>query len=720
MLNKEQEMVVNTLDKNLLVIAGAGTGKTRCITHRAIKIASMGVEDKNILIVTFTNKATNELKNRLKKDSEPNILWRWVGTFHSICAKFLRIDGEKIELEKNFTIIDAKDQKNIVKEIMKKMRADPKKISLMKIIGSISSAKNKLIEPSEFFKFNEDSLINRTIASIYREYQEFLHSNNSLDFDDLLMKTTMLLSKVSSIRKKYQKKFKYIMIDEFQDTNLAQYKIIKLLCGAKQNICVVGDDDQSIYSWRGANVENILNFNKDFPNSSLIKLEQNYRSTKEILNLANSLIEKNPDRYKKNLFAKADFSGNLPEVKAFSDEYIEAKVTTKDIQKISDYENTAILYRINSQSRIMESILMESGVPYEIKGGTEFFIRKEIKDIISYLKFVYNPKDFLSLKRIINVPTRGIGKVTSEKIIQYLIKSDTDFFSILENDDLSISESIKNNLSDFIEIIQSWHNEMGSVPIHFLVKDIIEKIKIIDFYDNKDLTKDFSKGENIKEFLLYADHYASDFHQQHNDFPLLVEFLEKISLQNSLDDEIDENTSKVKLMTIHNAKGLEFENVFIIGVEEGILPHQLSIAENQGLQEERRLLYVAMTRAKKKLQISFCKERRRFAHSGFKTSMTNKSRFLDQVDKRLYKSNLKSRSFVFGEKYGKKEDPLKELSVKITSEKFYKKDDEIIHKKFGLGKIIDVNGTKEDAKLTISFNSGQLKKIIGTYVKKIN
>ncbi len=717
MLNNRQKEIVETVEQNLLVIAGAGSGKTRCITARAGHIATSGVDPQNILIVTFTNKAASELKERLREDNS-QLSWSWVGTFHSICARILRIDGEKIGVQKNFTIADGKDQKGIAKSIVKKLGVDPRKFSYIKMLSSISNHKNKLLDPEGYAKNNEDSLYTRTTTTLYKRYQAFLEDNNSLDFDDLLMKTVLLLKENKAIRDKYRKKFRYIMVDEFQDTNFAQYEILRMLWGAGQNICVVGDDDQSIYSWRGANFTNLFNFEKDFAPVKVVKLEQNYRSTQQILDLANCLIKNNEQRHEKQLFAQEGFTGNLPSIKALTDEYMEAKFIVKEIKKIADYQNTAILYRVNSQSRILENVLIEKKIPYVVRGGTEFFARMEIKDIIAYLKFLYNPRDLYSLQRIINVPIRGIGAVSTNKMFGYLQENGKTFLELTADDQVPVTASSWQAMLNLADKMRGWKTDSEVISPLALVEEIVSDTKLVDFYERKETDTSMSKGENINEFLLMTETFCENFHKMHGVYPLLSDFLESISLQSSVDDDQDEK-GKIQMMTIHNSKGLEFENVFILGVEEGILPHQLSIAEPSGLQEERRLLYVAITRAKKNLLFTFCRERRKYASSGFKTEITDKSRFLDEFDSRLCKSSMKKQSFVFGKKYEEKERKTSPRIVSVGKKSFYRVKEVVFHKKFGQGQILEVSGSGQDAKLTISFNNGELKKIVGTFVEKM-
>ncbi len=716
MLNERQKEIVESLEQNLLVIAGAGSGKTRCITARAGQIAASGVDPRNILIVTFTNKAASELKERLKEDNS-QLSWPWVGTFHSICARILRIDGDKIGVKNNFTITDSKDQRGIAKSILKDLSIDPRRFSYVKMMSSISNHKNKLIGPEDYAKCNEDTFYVRTTASIYKRYQALLENNNSLDFDDLLMKTVQLLKKDKAVRERYQRQFRYIMVDEFQDTNLAQYQLLKNLWSKGQNICVVGDDDQSIYSWRGANFTNLFSFEEDFAPVKTVMLEQNYRSTQQILDLANGLIKNNSQRHEKKLLAKEGFKGNLPSIKALSDEYMEAKFIVKEIKKIADYQNTAILYRINSQSRILENVLVEKKIPYVVRGGTEFFSRSEIKDLISYLKVLYNPSDIYSLQRIINVPTRGIGSVSVNKMLGYLKDSGKTFLELTSADPLLVATSSREAMIDLAAKMRGWQEDSQVISPLALVEEIIADTKLIDFYQRKETDTSLSKGENVNEFLMMTENFCENFFKMHGTYPLLSDFLESISLQSSVEDDHNE-LGKVQLMTIHNAKGLEFENVFILGVEEGILPHYLSMSEQPGLQEERRLLYVAITRAKKNLVLTFCRERRKFASGGFKTEITDKSRFLDEFDKKLCKSSNKKQSFVFGKKYEEKERKRSPRIVNVGGKSFYKVKDIVIHKKFGQGEVLTVSGSGKDAKLTISFNGGQLKKIVGTFVDK--
>jgi len=713
-LNSEQKKVVEQIDGPILVLAGAGSGKTRSVIYRtAYLIHEKNISPWNILVVTFTNKAARELRDRLENTFHISTHSLWIGTFHSVCTRILRYEQEHLHFDSNFSIYDDADQKEVFKKLYKKFKIDTDKFPLIRVRNIISRQKNSLILPELFFKYNERNFYAETVAEIYAAYQKSLLDNNALDFDDLLMYTAILFFDNQKIRKKYEEKFKYIMIDEYQDTNYAQFKIINLIAQNQQNLCVVGDDDQAIYSWRGANIRNILNFEKDYKNVLTIKLEQNYRSPKTFLKLANDLIKNNDERHPKELWTKI-ISKEKPELTVLENEIEEAEFVADEISRFkaknTNLNNCVVLYRTNAQSRVFEKSFFQRKVKYQIIGGINFYQRKEIKDIIAYLRILVNPVDSESLLRIINFPVRGIGKKTIGIIIDFAAEHDLPIFDslkkIVKSDRLNASSRKK--ISGFISIIDEWKEKSKSLSITALIKSIIGEINLIKIYDFSDDPKDISRIENIREFLAAANEFSENFSAETGNEPLLTDYLQNISLQTDLDN-VDENEESVKLMTMHNAKGLEFDHVFIVGLEDGLLPHSRSIENERNLQEERRLFYVAITRSKKTLILTHTRSRRTFDRIDYPLP----SRFITEIDEKFYLK--KEPELIINSKFFGKVKPV--IKPLMESQKYYKVGQKIAHQKFGKGVILNVDGRGNDAKLTISFANGQLKKIIGSYVK---
>ena len=712
-LNLQQQKAVTTTNGPVLVLAGAGSGKTRVVVYRAAYlIYEKYINPNNILIVTFTNRAARELRNRIWKKSRIPFYGGWTGTFHSICMKILRFENEHLPYTSNFSIYDDVDQKSIFKKIYKKLNIDSKVFSPAKVRSIISRQKSNLILPDEFEKFNENNYYTDLVLKIYREYQRVLSVNNAMDFDDLLMYTARLFDENKKVREKYSRIFKYIMIDEYQDTNYAQFNIINSIAKQHQNLCVVGDDDQAIYSWRGANIQNILNFEKDYKNVVTIKLEQNYRSPENILALANSLIVNNNDRHSKELWTEIT-SDVLPLLIKSENENSEAKMVAEDIAKFK-FENLnecVVLYRTNAQSRVFENAFIQKNIKYQIIGGVNFFQRKEIKDIIAYLRVLINPIDNESLLRIINFPPRGIGKVTLNKLFDAAVENNRTLFNELNSEKKDyLSGSAQNKLKQFCDKIEDWNEYAQEKNIVKVVKKIIKELHLIDLYDFSADPKDISRVENIKEFAASVEEFYQNFLDATETEPMLTDYIQNISLQTDMDN-VDENEESVKLMTMHNAKGLEFDHVFIVGLEDGLLPHSRSMESLQDLEEERRLLYVAITRAKRSVTMSYANSRRFFEGR----ISTLPSRFILELDKKYYID----RNNFFEQEVPKAKKPVNTSSIILESEKHFKVGQKIAHNKFGKGVILSVNGKGKDAKLTISFSGGMLKKIIGTFVETL-
>ncbi|MCK4956019.1 MAG: UvrD-helicase domain-containing protein [Candidatus Cloacimonetes bacterium] len=715
-LNPAQQKVVTTTEGPVLVLAGAGSGKTRSIIYRAAYLISKKrVNPWNILAVTFTNKAARELKERLYSYFGISSYSLWFGTFHSICTRILRQEVEFLPVTSNFSIYDSDDQKALLKKIYKKLNIDSKYFPLNKIKSIISNQKNSLILPKDFFNFNEENAYTKTAYKIYEEYQKQLVANNSMDFDDLLLYTALLLHDNEAIRRKYEKIFRYVMIDEYQDTNYAQFKIVNLIAGNHQNLCVVGDDDQAIYTWRGADIKNILEFEKDYKNVTIIKLEQNYRSPAVILNLANSLISNNLERHQKELWTKRKSDEMPMRFKLLNGEeeakFVAEKVTELKL-KGSSFEDCVILYRTNAQSRVFEKAFNLSKIPYQIIGGINFYQRKEIKDILAYLKYLVNPADLGSFNRIINFPTRGIGKVTIERIISNALNNNEDVWTSLKhkkNPYLSAGAQKKVNL--FTNLIKELREESQVNPISEVISTLLKKTQMLELLSRSDDPQDVSRVENIKEFLSAAEEFSEMYEKDFEKKPLLTEYLQNITLQTDL-DTVNEERDTVKLMTMHNAKGLEFKHVFVVGLEEELLPHIRSMADERSIEEERRLLYVAITRAKETVMLTYAESRRVFGSIRYFLP----SRFLHELDENFIKYGNSN----FYDRFQPKKDPkIPKIDIIRESQKHYRIGQEVLHPKFGVGKILNVNGKDEKAKLTISFSNGELKKIIGTFIELI-
>lgn len=715
-LDPKQKEVVTTTEGPVLVCAGAGSGKTRSIIYRTAFLASdLGVPPWKILIVTFTNKAARELRERLQDYFHIDFKSFWVGTFHSICAKILRIEAARADLgfDSSYTIFDVDDSLSLLRKVYKEMGIPKSSFPHKTVYHVISRAKNSLLTPANFFEVYQESKNNRVIHNIYTQYQKRLRDNNALDFDDLLMMTAYLLAERPEIKAKYNDKFDYIMIDEYQDTNYAQFRIVKELSGEKRNICVVGDDDQAIYSWRGATIKNILNFSSDFINTKTIRLEQNYRSSQPILDRANKLIAKNSSRHEKTLWTSR-IEGEEPQLLAYDTDEQEAASVVEIAEKFMNStgkETTVILYRTNAQSRLFERTCMDRNIPYKIHGAVNFFQRKEIKDMVAYLRVLINPADSESLLRILNFPPRGIGKTTVQKLLGHAYGTGVSLFEIMHNAPNlpDIGSGIKNRIISFTSIIADLAEKARYLEVTDLIEEVDSITGITEHYKNCTDYKDIVRMENIAEFFAAAKEYADNYFGETGEKPLLQGFLQNISLWTSLDSDFaDERKQQEMLnfMTLHNAKGLEYDNVFIVGMEEKLLPHQLCIESKQSLEEERRLVYVGMTRAKKRLFLSYSRFRRSFM--GYEVQKA--SRFLNDIfpEKTAKPSNLQKKPAKPGSRTGK-------LSAELHQK--YSIGQRVKHEKFGEGTILNVDGSETKIKLTVNFDKGKLKKVIASYVQ---
>jgi len=721
-LNPKQREAVNQIDGPCLVIAGAGSGKTKVLTYKiAHLIDNCGVKPWNILAITFTNKAANEMKERVQNLIGDAINDIWLGTFHSICVKILRKFIDRLGYDSSFAIFDTADQKTLVKKCLKELDIDSKIFTEKSVINEISNAKNMMIKPDDYLLRNNGDYRKEKISKIYSLYQKKLKENNAVDFDDIINLTIDLLLENEDILEYYSDKFKYILVDEYQDTNKSQFKLVSILAKKNMNIMVVGDNDQGIYSFRGADISNILNFEKDFAGTKIVKLEQNYRCTGNILKVANEVIKNNTTKYDKKLWTEND-EGELPFIYTGKDEYDEASFITTKIEEIKNndnfkYSDFAVLYRMNAQSRAIEDIFMREGIPYKIVGGLKFYERKEIKDIIAYLRLIANQNDNLSLVRVINEPKRGIGAVSLNKVEELAIENETSMYNIIKNADKYMPR-IQGNVYEFVEMVEILKD--ADLTITELVKAILLKSGYIAALQAENTVEAETRIQNLEEFLSVVGEFEEEYAENG-----LNEFLQTLSLSSDV-DKLDDTDDKVTLMTLHSAKGLEYPVVFLVGVEDGIFPGEQSATTIEGLEEERRLFYVGITRAKKILFITLASKRTLFGY----TSYNKPSRFLKEIPKELTKknvekvenSNLISKSNFDSKKSGfnfrTPEAFLNNIKARNTSDvdlTKYKVGQTIFHKKFGEGVIIALEPENDDIKVDIEFNKVGHKRLMAKF-----
>ena len=733
---------------------GAGSGKTKVLTHKiAYLIGEKGAQPWDILAITFTNKAANEMKERIANligDAAKDI---WMGTFHSICVRILRRFIDRIGFDSSFIIFDTSDQKTLVKGCLKDLAIDEKMFTDRAVLSEISNAKNEMLEPEQYQVRANGDYRKEKIASVYKLYQKRLKENNAIDFDDIINYTIKILLENPDILEYYSNKFKYVLVDEYQDTNKAQFTLVTMLASKHGNITVVGDNDQGIYSFRGADISNILNFEKDFPGTRIIKLEQNYRCTGNILKAANSVIKNNEVKYKKELWTQND-EGNLPRVYQAENEYDEGSYIVEQIEHLKreeyyKYSDFAILYRMNTQSRAIEDILRRENVPYKIIGGLKFYERKEIKDIIAYLRLIQNGNDNLSLKRIINEPKRGIGKTSLDKIEQIATVNGIPMYEVIKNAELYGLNRVYLNSREFINCIEELKAKKDELSISELIKLTLKKTGYTKALEDENTIEAENRIENLDEFLTVAIEFEEEEAENH-----LSQFLEGITLSSDIED-LEENEEYVTLMTLHSAKGLEFPVVFLVGMEEGIFPGYKSISEPKELEEERRLCYVGITRAKENLFLTCSKQRTIFGS----TSYNQVSRFLKEIPENLLKGydeafgdiNNKEKMFQdsnYSWTYGSKtnggiktykineEQPIAAASSQKTANTFmfrtaesfldslskkstanvdltqYKSGVRVFHKKFGEGTINLVEPEGEDLKVDINFDKVGHKRLM--------
>ncbi|WP_026516263.1 ATP-dependent helicase [Butyrivibrio sp. MC2021] len=617
-LNAQQKQAVFQTDGPVLILAGAGSGKTRVLTHRvAYLIDDCGVNPWNIMAITFTNKAAGEMRERVDKIVGFGAESIWVSTFHSSCVRILRRYADRLGYDSNFTIYDSDDSKTLLKDICKRFQLETTQLKLRQITNSISRCKDNLVSPEEYYAASGNEFIKSKISKAYTEYQLALKKNNAMDFDDLIMKTVELFRNNPDVLDSYQERFKYIMVDEYQDTNSAQFELIRLLADKYKNLCVVGDDDQSIYRFRGANIRNILDFEKFYPDATVIKLEQNYRSTQQILDAANAVIRNNYGRKDKALWTD-EKDGEKAKLMQFDTAYDEAEFIASDIGKLKrngklSYSECAVLYRTNAQSRLLEERFVHEGIPYDIVGGTNFYSRREIKDILAYLKVIESGKDDVAVKRIINVPKRGIGGTTIDYVQNYADERQITFFDALcEADQIVAVSRSSSKLTDFVTMIRAFRTKQKMMSLEELMKDVIETIGYMDYLktlDDEDDSGDNDRAQNVGELISKAAAYEEN---DEIELPTLTGFLEEVALVADI-DRIGEDNEKVLLMTLHSAKGLEFEHVYLAGMEEGTFPSYMTLenedSDPEGIEEERRLAYVGITRAKRHLTLTAARKR---------------------------------------------------------------------------------------------------------------
>ncbi|MGF9963805.1 DNA helicase PcrA [Bacillus rhizoplanae] len=715
-LNPQQQKAVQATAGPLLLMAGAGSGKTRVLTHRiAYLLGEKGVAPWNVLAITFTNKAAREMRERIDKLVGPEAEDIWISTFHSMCVRILRRDIDRIGVNRNFTILDASDQLTVVKKIMKERNIDPKKFEPRSVLATISNAKNELLSAEKYAK--EISIADpyeKMTSDVYTEYQKRLLKNNALDFDDLIMTTIQLFERIPEVLEFYQRKFQYIHVDEYQDTNRAQYILVNKLAARFKNLCVVGDSDQSIYRWRGADISNILSFEKDYENAQVILLEQNYRSTQSILNAANAVIENNMNRKPKKLWTDNQVGSKISYYRAATEKdeaYFVAKKIRDEVQIGNrKYTDFAVLYRTNAQSRMVEEIFLKSNIPYKIVGGIKFYDRKEIKDILAYLRLIANPDDEISFARIINVPKRGVGATSIDKIINYGVQNGLSLTAVLDEiEHVGLSAKITKTVAEFAKQLHNWVNMQEYLSVTELVEEVLEKTGYRDALKNERTLESEGRLENLEEFLSVTQTFESQSEDKS-----LVAFLTDLALVADI-DRVDEDPTageEVILMTMHSAKGLEFPVVFILGLEEGIFPHTRSLMEEDEMQEERRLAYVGITRAEEELYVTNAQMRTIFG----RTSMNKESRFISEIPEDLIETlhEVKPKRESFSTKpkpttttTTRSRSAFVRPAVKTTGGEQigWSVGDKASHQKWGIGTVVSVKGEGDAKELDIAFPS---------------
>ena len=700
-LNSAQKQAVETIEGPLLILAGPGSGKTRVITQRVAYLVKVcGINPYHIMAVTFTNKAAQEMKERLEQLLGQACEALTLGTFHAICARILRSESKTSGLDPRFIIYDEEDQTNVIKQVLQELNLDPKQYSPRALHSAISAAKSRIITPDDYTKL-VNSYFEEIVQRVYPRYQQLLNQSQALDFDDLLMKAVQLFKEHSQVLTKYQSRYVHILVDEFQDTNIAQYALVKQLAGKYRNVCVVGDPDQSIYSWRFADLRNILSFEKDYPQAKVVFLEQNYRSTKTILGVASAIISANAQRKPKNLWTENEIGNKVVTMENYSEED-EAQSVVSEIEKIIgqnhlSFKDCAVMYRVNAQSRALEETFVRYGVPYKLVGGTRFYQRQEVKDIIAYLRVIQNPQDNVSLTRIINVPTRGIGQGTLNKLRDWARAHDISLYEALEQvaEEKVLRPQINQALIGFFTLIHELIAQSRQLSLAELLDQVLERTKYREYILANE------RGEEKWENVIELHSVAKEYDELHPE-KALASFLEKVSLVSDI-DELDEKADAVTLITLHQAKGLEFPVVFIVGIEEGILPHRKSFDDPGEMEEECRLLYVGVTRAQKRLFLSYSRRR-----SLFGSSTTNQpSRFLENIPPHLVTIKTlweQTPSLSIGAYSQSSPHPLPVLTLRVG--------DHVRHSKFGNGIVMNCLPTKDDHEVTVAFEQASVKKLL--------
>jgi DNA helicase-2/ATP-dependent DNA helicase PcrA len=737
-LNEQQREAVQCTEGPLLILAGAGSGKTRVLTHRtAYLIQEKGVNPYNILAITFTNKAAGEMRERIDGMAQEGAGSIWVSTFHSTCVRILRRYIDRLGYGTNFTIYDADDQKTLMKDICKQMQIDTKLYKEKMFLNTISSAKDELIDPIEFATRAVGDYTKRKQAEVYQEYQRQLKQNNALDFDDLIFKTVELFKLDKEVLASYQERFRYIMVDEYQDTNTAQFEVIRILASKYKNLCVVGDDDQSIYKFRGANIYNILNFEKHFPDAKVIKLEQNYRSTQNILDAANSVIANNVGRKSKSLWTD-NGTGEKIVFQQLDNAYEEADYVAREIQgKIRrgeyNYKDCAVLYRTNAQSRLFEERFIVSNIPYKIVGGVNFYARREIKDLLSYLKTVDNGRDDLTVKRIINVPKRGIGAASISKLDTYAAANNIDFYTALcAGTEVPGLGKAADKIRPFVDLIEALRQKAPSISVAQLLEEIIDVTGYVRELQAEDTEEAQARIENIDELISKAVSYEENASE-----PSLSGFLEEVALVADI-DSLDGDTDYVVLMTLHSAKGLEFPNVFLAGMEDGLFPSYMSISSDDAvseIEEERRLAYVGITRAKEHLTITSA--RMRMVRG--ETQFNKVSRFVKEIPPQLLRGEIfeprqtqkaQDEEIPFVSSFQKAKKAFRApVYTPVSNQRdfsgnagkngalSYQVGDRVRHMKFGDGKVMAIVEGGRDYEVTVDFDKSGTKKMFASFAK---
>ena len=726
-LNQEQQTAVFHTEGPVLILAGAGSGKTRVLTHRiAYLIEEKGVNPWNIMAITFTNKAAGEMRERVDKIVGFGSESIWVSTFHSSCVSMLRRFIDRLGYDTNFTIYDTDDQKTLMKDICKRLDIDTKVYKERAILAAISSAKDELISPEEYEINVMSDFSKRKIALAYKEYQKELKKNNALDFDDLIVKTVELFRSCPDVLEYFQDRFQYIMVDEYQDTNTAQFKFVSLLAEKYRNLCVVGDDDQSIYKFRGANIGNILGFEKVFPDAKVVRLEQNYRSTQNILNAANQVIQNNMERKRKSLWTENE-EGEKLHFRQFMNAHEEAEYIVGDISKKvrehdGEYRDFAILYRTNAQSRLFEEKFLMANIPYKLVGGVNFYARKEIKDLLAYLKTVDNARDDLAVRRIINVPKRGIGATTLGRVQDYAAERGISFYDALrEAENISSLGRAAVKVQPFVNFIQSLRSKLEYLSPSELLKDIIENTGYVEELRAEGTEEAEARIENIDELITKVVTY-----EEENEEPTLSGFLEEVALVADI-DSVDGDDNQVLLMTLHSAKGLEFPYVYLAGMEDGIFPSYMTITADDPteIEEERRLCYVGITRAMKDLTLT-CAQQRMIRGE---TQYNKVSRFIREIPRELVElgrsfEEKKIKDIPMPKTYRQMKEAFKQpafvpkqFEVKKASGLDYTVGDTVKHLKFGVGVVTDITEGGRDYEVTVNFDKAGIKKMFASFAK---